>query len=217
MKFLEELVQYYRQQQLQSIYILGCSEQLRVFQPEHVSPKDLVIGLNSSFLLFPIDILFFACKKFYLNYKEKLEKYLLAYPKQKVVRAGIASLPSLSIVNEYVYRGVKTTDATGNTLMLGHSVLIPALSLACLLFPQRIFLYGIDLNYNQHWNDNKKMERGYKTFPARISICQEVKRVQAKFKTMKIYCTNRESLLCVYGIIPWIAHQKIIENSYLNC
>lgn len=155
--------------------------------------NSVVIALNRAFLKFDCDYVFFACRKFVQNYQKDfdLEKKAI-HPKQ---------FETFGFDAEYTYNPVWDIDKNiyNNRLRAGHSVLIPALHLACLLHPQVVILHGIELKYFNHWYDKNTEKR--KRFPARSKICRAVKYITEAFKNTLVLSDSKDSLLVALKIV----------------
>jgi len=175
-----------------TIYILGSAPCLRCFISAEKEEKLIVIGLNNSFLFFRPDIHFYACDQFYEDYHSQLDKSLV------VLHSN--TLPIIGAPREYIYNPTRMLwNYRTESLIAGHSVLIPALHFALLLEPTEIVLYGIDMNNTAHWNDPEACVR---RFPAALRVCRGVELLMKAFPEVPIYCENDQSLLVRKGILP---------------
>lgn len=93
-----------------------------------------------------------------------------------------------------------------NSLMVGHSTLIPALHFALLLKPDKIVIHGVDLDNRLHWNDNIRYCRPRifnKVFPAQLKIIKEIQILLNSFKEVPVLSGNSESVLVEKGVLKF--------------
>lgn len=155
------------------IIILGCAPDLNKFDYRKYKNKNtIIIALNSAFLKWYPDILFFADKRFYRRYRHKISKNLFCIcPNNLKFRTE----------NIFIYSPSKLITKNINKLKAGHSVIIPAFHFACIV-AKKIIITGWEMDNKSHW-DNKSI----RPFPSTKKIVNEMLEIQSIFQKEVIY------------------------------
>lgn len=175
---------------VEQVFILGCSPDLNSFDRSIVGKNDLVIGLNSAFLLKEVDYIFFCCERFYRKHLADIEK--------SMVSKVITSTNFLQIKNKKQYQYTPSKmfwDKLNRRLTVGKSVLVPALNFAINLRPKKIILFGVSLVDNSHWYAKDSRE-----FPRNQEIILRVRAMRNFFGVENVFVHDKKSLLVTTGV-----------------
>lgn len=185
-----------------SFSILGAAPNLKRELAENPPQEGgVTLVLNSAFLAYPSYTVHLVANR------EFLEKYQGSFKK-----TGIALKPnsfqSLGYAEEFFFFPSKTVGeseelmrARNNSLVAGHSCLVPALHFALRCSPPVVKLYGIDLTTNLHWDVRNQVK--VSEFPSWRRICQEVKTVKEVFNYRNIICLNQRSALVLKKVVEY--------------
>jgi len=178
-----------------TIHLLGDAPNLQKFKKYTRSTNDLLIGVNCSFEKIMPNIHFFACKKFVDLHSKKFNKSLVSvHPKQ---------FGMYGFYQEFTYNPVwDIENIPTSRLSCGHSVIIPATHFACLLRPERVILWGVEMLNWSHWYDGESKTT---RFPGSKCACREMRKITKIFPKVKIEISCARTLFAKRRILGVMA------------
>lgn len=201
MKTITELLEKFKN--IDNVFILACGESLKEFSNKICKNNDVVISLNSSVLYCNSSINFIACRRFYQKYKKSI-------PKEKSIIIPRNLQNEIKNETKFIYNPTNNSEIINktNSLLAGYSVLIPALNFALRINPNKILLYGVELNDFSHWDGHGTTK---KRFPCASKICSQVQFLKSYFNYDQIFCNFEKSKLVYHGIIEHFNHSEVFD------